>query len=58
MIDVFFMDSASLKEIHEVANEKFKLGYRMVNVSAYKDNGTRYVICMEIAKFERVGSSE
>lgn len=55
MIDVFFMDSSSLKEVHEVANEKFKLGYRTVNISTYLCNGTRYVICMELAKFERVG---
>ncbi len=52
MSNVFFMDSSSLKKIHEVANEKYKLGYRMVNISTDKDgtSGVRYVICMELAK--------
>jgi hypothetical protein len=41
------------------ANEMAKEGYRLVSFSSYKDiNGTIFVVCMNLAKFERGGDSE
>lgn len=41
------------------ANKKAEEGYRMVSFSNYKDMcGVAFVVCMELAKFERVGGGE
>jgi hypothetical protein len=43
-------------EAEEYANKKFLEGYRLISFSSYKDiSGVMFVVCMELAKFERVG---
>ena len=43
-------------EAEEYVNKKFLEGYRMISFSTYKDvSGLLFVVCMELAKFERVG---
>ncbi len=36
------------------ANIKHKEGYRVVSLGVYNENGCKYVLCIELAKFERV----
>lgn len=41
------------------ANERYLEGYKLISFSSYKDiRGVVFVVCMELAKFNRVGDSE